>query len=59
MPGVFIPTREVLTLLPGIMEGIAGPEALESLFDDNESLPDLKLIDELCSNLIEVCPFKS
>ena len=44
MPGVFIPTREVLTLLPSISEGIAGPEVLESLFDDS--------VIDLCRSLL-------
>jgi len=44
MPGVFIPTREVLTLLPSISEGIAGPEILQSLFDDS--------VIDLCRSLL-------
>lgn len=43
-PGVFIPAKEVLTLLPGISEGIASPEVLASLFDDS--------VIDLCSSLL-------
>ncbi len=44
MSGVFIPTREVLTLLPGISKGIAGPDVLDSLFDDS--------VIDLCRSLL-------
>ena len=32
---------------------------LQSLFNDKESLPKLGVIEDLCNNLMAVCPFKS
>ena len=34
-------------------------EELESIFDDKESLPKQEVINDLCTNLMAVCPFKS